>query len=87
MKTGQNKFHDTPLIERFPLIVISHKSLLTKTMKTKKQMVAIYAGASTDKQKVDMQLNELRTFINRSGWKVYKEVIDEGYTGSNTKLV
>jgi DNA invertase Pin-like site-specific DNA recombinase len=47
--------------------------------------VAIYARVSTDKQKVDMQLNELRDFINRSGWKVYKEFIDEGYTGSNTK--
>ena len=54
-------------------------------MKAKNQMVAIYARVSTDKQKVDMQLNELRDFVKRSGWKVYKEFIDEGYTGSNTK--
>jgi DNA invertase Pin-like site-specific DNA recombinase len=54
-------------------------------MKTQSKTVAIYARVSTDKQKVDMQLNELRDFVNRSGWKVYREFIDEGYTGSNTK--
>lgn len=32
-----------------------------------------------------MQLNELRNFVKRSGWTIYKEFIDEGYTGSNTK--
>ncbi|MEN8263082.1 MAG: recombinase family protein [Nitrospirota bacterium] len=32
-----------------------------------------------------MQLNELRDFVNRSGWNVYKEFIDEGFTGSDTK--
>jgi DNA invertase Pin-like site-specific DNA recombinase len=51
-------------------------------MKTQNKTVVIYARVSTDKQKVDMQLNELRDFINRSGWKVYKEFIDEGFTGS-----
>jgi len=54
-------------------------------MKTQKQMVAIYARVSTDKQKVDMQLRELRNFIKRSDWKVYREFIDQGYTGTNTK--
>jgi DNA invertase Pin-like site-specific DNA recombinase len=54
-------------------------------MNTSNKTVAIYARISTDKQKVDMQLNELRDFINRSGWKVYREFIDKGYTGSNTK--
>ena len=54
-------------------------------MKTHSKTVAIYARVSTDKQKVDMQLNELRDFINRSGWKIYKEFVDEGYTGANTK--
>ena len=54
---------------------------MTKQFKT----VVIYARVATDKQKVDMQLNELKDFIKRSGWKIYKEFIDEGYTGSNTK--
>ena len=54
-------------------------------MKQQKQTVAIYARVSTDKQKVDMQLNQLRDFVKRSSWKVYKEFSDEGYTGSNTK--
>ncbi len=51
----------------------------------KKKTVAIYARVSTDKQKVDMQLQELQSFIKRSGWKLHKKYIDHGYTGSNTK--
>jgi DNA invertase Pin-like site-specific DNA recombinase len=47
--------------------------------------VAIYARVSTDKQKVDMQLRELRAFIKRSGWKPYQEYIDHGYSGANTR--
>lgn len=44
-----------------------------------KKAVAIYARVSTDKQKVDMQLNELRQFVARSGWKIYKEYIDQSF--------
>jgi DNA invertase Pin-like site-specific DNA recombinase len=54
-------------------------------MTSQHKSVAIYARVSTDKQKVDMQLNELRDFIKRSGWSIYREFIDEGYTGSNIK--
>ena len=46
--------------------------------------VAIYARVSTDKQNVDMQLSQLRDFVKRSGWKLYKEFIDEGFTGKHT---
>ena len=52
-------------------------------MKQKKS-VAIYARVSTDKQKVDMQLDELRDYVKRAGWKIYREFVDEGYTGKNT---
>jgi DNA invertase Pin-like site-specific DNA recombinase len=51
-------------------------------MKTK--TAAIYARVSTDKQKVDMQLAELRDFAKRAGWQVHEEFIDEGYTAKNT---
>lgn len=47
--------------------------------------VSIYTRVSTDKQKVDMQLRELGDFVKRSGWKIYKKFIDQGYTGANTK--
>jgi len=47
--------------------------------------VAIYARVSTDRQKVDMQLNELRQFAARSGWNIYEEYIDQSFSGSNTK--
>ncbi len=44
---------------------------------------AIYARVSTDKQKVDMQLNELRQFVKRSGWTIHQEYIDQSFTGAN----
>ena len=46
----------------------------------KYKSVAVYARVSTDKQKVDMQLQELNDFIKRSGWKLYKRYIDHGYS-------
>ena len=51
----------------------------------KTKTVAIYARVSTDRQKVDMQLHELRQFAARSGWNIYKEYIDQNYSGGNTK--
>ena len=45
---------------------------------------AIYARVSTDKQKVDMKLNELRQFVARSGWIICQEYIDQSFTGANT---
>jgi DNA invertase Pin-like site-specific DNA recombinase len=48
-----------------------------------KKSVAVYARVSTDKQKVDMQLVELREYVQRAGWKIYREFVDEGYTGKN----
>jgi DNA invertase Pin-like site-specific DNA recombinase len=52
---------------------------------TGSKTVAIYARVSTDRQKVDLQLSELRQFAKRSRWRVFREFVDEGYTGSNTK--
>jgi DNA invertase Pin-like site-specific DNA recombinase len=52
-------------------------------MKQKKS-VSIYARVSTERQAVDMQLAELREYVQRAGWKVYSEFVDESYTGKNT---
>jgi len=54
-------------------------------MSTPAKTVAIYARVSTDKQKVDMQLHELRQYVARSGWTVFEEFIDQNATGGNTK--
>jgi len=54
-------------------------------MSQQQKAVAIYARVSTDKQKVDMQIRELRDFVKRSGWRVFSEYTDQGYTGANTK--
>ena len=53
-------------------------------MTNKHKTAAIYARVSTDKQKVDMQLTELRQFAARSGWIVHREYIDQSYTGTKT---
>lgn len=51
----------------------------------KKNTVAIYARVSTERQTVDIQLHELRQYIKRRGWTPYREYIDQGFTGSDTK--
>ena len=35
--------------------------------------IAIYARVSTDKQELDNQLRVLRTFVQKSNWKIFKE--------------
>jgi DNA invertase Pin-like site-specific DNA recombinase len=45
--------------------------------------VAIYARVSTDRQTTDSQLHELREFVRRAKWTVYREYIDTGYSGKN----
>lgn len=50
-----------------------------------KKTVGIYARVSTDRQTVDMQIHELKEYVKRRGWNLYKEFIDQGYSGSDTK--
>ena len=50
-----------------------------------KKAVAIYARVSTDRQAVDMQLHELKEYVERRGWNLHREFIDQGYSGSDTK--
>ena len=47
--------------------------------------VAIYARVSTDRQTTDSQLHELREFVRRAKWNVYREYTDTGYSGKNTQ--
>ena len=47
--------------------------------------VAIYARVSTDRQTTDSQLHELREFVRRAKWNVYRDYIDNGYSGKNTQ--
>ena len=47
--------------------------------------VAIYARVSTDRQTTDSQLHELREFVRRAKWTVYREYTDTGYSGKNTQ--
>lgn len=50
----------------------------------KHTIAAIYARVSTDRQTVAMQLEALRDFARRSGWTIYREFTDEGFSGKHT---
>jgi len=49
----------------------------------KHKTAAIYARVSTDKQKAEMQVVELKNYIKRRGFKLGQTYIDQGYTGGN----
>lgn len=49
---------------------------------TQQLPVAIYARVSTEDQKCEMQLAELREFAGRAGWTVAEEYIDHGFSGA-----
>jgi putative DNA-invertase from lambdoid prophage Rac len=44
--------------------------------------IAIYARVSTSDQSCDMQLHELRQYVEKRGWQVYAEYVDTGFSGS-----
>ncbi len=45
----------------------------------KDKRVGIYARVSTSEQNVDIQLVELRKYVQDRGWTIYKEYIDINY--------
>ena len=49
----------------------------------KKKTAAIYARVSTDKQKAEMQVVELKVFVKRRGFSLGQIYIDQGFTGGN----
>jgi DNA invertase Pin-like site-specific DNA recombinase len=44
--------------------------------------VAIYARVSTNEQSADLQLDELREYVQRRGWSSVAEFIDQGVSGT-----
>ena len=52
---------------------------------TKTKRVALYARTSTDGQTPENQLRELRTVAKRHGWRVVREYVDRGVSGSKEK--
>jgi len=43
---------------------------------------ALYARVSTDDQKCEMQLDELRSYCQRRGWPIAAEYVDTGWSGA-----
>jgi putative DNA-invertase from lambdoid prophage Rac len=57
-------------------------SSIVNISKTQTYPVVIYARVSTDDQRCEMQLTELREFASRFGWTIAEEYIDQGFSGS-----
>ena len=49
----------------------------------RKKTAAIYARVSTDKQKAEMQVVELKGYVKRRSFSLGKTYIDQGFTGGN----
>ena len=47
--------------------------------------VALYARVSTGEQTVENQVLELRRFVQARGWTIYREYLDEGFSGARDK--
>ncbi len=45
-------------------------------------IVAIYARVSTSDQSCEMQLYELRQYVQKRGWEVFAEYVDTGFSGA-----
>jgi putative DNA-invertase from lambdoid prophage Rac len=45
-------------------------------------IVALYARVSTSDQSCEMQLRELRQYVQRQGWQVFAEYVDTGFSGA-----
>ena len=45
-------------------------------------IVAVYARVSTSDQSCEMQLHDLRQFVQKSGWQVFAEYVDTGFSGA-----
>jgi putative DNA-invertase from lambdoid prophage Rac len=43
---------------------------------------ALYARVSTSDQNCEVQLHELRDYVERRGWTVHKEYVDSGFSGA-----
>lgn len=46
---------------------------------------ALYARVSTTDQKCEMQLTELRAYVQARSWEVHKEYVDKGFSGKTSK--
>lgn len=46
-------------------------------------IVALYARVSTSDQSCEMQLRELRQYVERQGFQVFAEYVDSGFSGAS----
>lgn len=61
-----------------------------KTLEPAKHRVAIYARVSTEDQAKEgfslaAQIERLRDYCSARGWEVYKEFVEDGYSGRDTR--
>ena len=51
----------------------------------KPPLCALYARVSTDDQDCEMQLVEMRAYVERRGWPIFAEYVDTGWSGSKAE--
>ncbi len=49
---------------------------------TKQKRIAVYARVSTSDQSTESQLLDLRRYVRERGWKIFREYVDEGISGT-----
>lgn len=55
------------------------------TRASRAPLAAVYARVSTGEQTARNQLRELREYLRRRSWKVYREYVDEGISGATAR--
>ena len=53
-------------------------------MELQAMIIAIYARVSTSDQSCEMQLYELRQYVQKRGWQVFAEYVDTGFSGASS---
>ncbi len=67
------------------MINCSFNERLLNGLNTQIETIAIYARISTGKQESLNQLDELRSFVNRQGWQIFDEYIDQQSGGTSDR--
>jgi DNA invertase Pin-like site-specific DNA recombinase len=64
---------------------VREEKTMAGTTKESPIMVAIYARVSTRDQDTDLQLRELHTYVERRGWTIAAEHVDQGVSGTKER--
>lgn len=64
--------------------IFSNLSRVKSPLMQNTKKVGIYARVSTDKQSVDLQMKDLREYVEKRDWMLVNEYVDHGISGKET---